>query len=85
MLLTARQPFTSPKAQDPMEVMRRIVDERWPIKYPPYMSDEARVRQRSPEGMSSTPPSGLNPALVVVTAGLTAYPLPLASPIRFVL
>lgn len=24
------------------QVMRRIVDDRWPIKYPPYMSDEAR-------------------------------------------
>ncbi len=22
--------------------MRRIVDDRWPIKYPPYMTDEAR-------------------------------------------
>lgn len=42
VLLTARQPFTSPRAQDPMEVMRRIVDERWPIKYPPYMSDAAK-------------------------------------------
>ncbi|EFJ42034.1 hypothetical protein VOLCADRAFT_97912 [Volvox carteri f. nagariensis] len=42
VVLTARQPFTSPKTQDPMEVMRRIVDDRWPIKYPPYMSDEAR-------------------------------------------
>lgn len=42
VLLTARQPFTSPKTQDPMEVMRRIVDDRWPIKYPPYMSEEAR-------------------------------------------
>ncbi len=42
VLLTARQPFTSPRTQDPMEVMRRIVDDRWPIKYPPYMSDEAR-------------------------------------------
>ncbi|KAG1669908.1 hypothetical protein FOA52_002434 [Chlamydomonas sp. UWO 241] len=42
VLLTARQPFTSPKAQDPMEVMRRIVDERWPIRYAPYMSEEAK-------------------------------------------
>ena len=42
MLLTARQPFTSPKAQDPMEVMRRIVDERWPIRYAPYMSEESK-------------------------------------------
>jgi cGMP-dependent protein kinase 2 len=22
--------------------MRRIVDERWPVKYPPYMSEEAK-------------------------------------------
>lgn len=42
VLLTARQPFTSPKAADPMEVMRRIVDERWPIRYAPYMSEEAK-------------------------------------------
>uniref|UniRef100_A0A7R9VAH7 cGMP-dependent protein kinase n=1 Tax=Chlamydomonas euryale TaxID=1486919 RepID=A0A7R9VAH7_9CHLO len=42
VLLTARQPFTSPKAQDPMEVMRRIVDERWPIRYAPYMSEESK-------------------------------------------
>lgn len=38
VLLTARQPFSSPKTQDPMEVMRRIVDDRWIVKYPPYMS-----------------------------------------------
>eukprot|EP00878_Enallax_costatus_P001687 GHUV01001841.1.p1 GENE.GHUV01001841.1~~GHUV01001841.1.p1 ORF type:complete len:745 (+),score=263.55 GHUV01001841.1:565-2799(+) len=42
VLLTARQPFSSPKTQDPMEVMRRIVDDRWPVKYPPYMSPEAK-------------------------------------------
>jgi len=42
VLLTARQPFTSPKTQDQMEVMRRIVDDRWPVRYPPYMSDAAR-------------------------------------------
>jgi serine/threonine protein kinase len=42
VLLTARQPFSSPKTHDPMEVMRRIVDERWPVKYPPYMSPEAK-------------------------------------------
>jgi serine/threonine protein kinase len=42
VLLTARQPFTSPKSPDPMEVMRRIVDERWPIRYAPYSSDEAQ-------------------------------------------
>lgn len=43
VILTARQPFTSPKTQDQMEVMRRIVDDRWPVRYPPYMSDTARV------------------------------------------
>lgn len=42
VLLTARQPFSSPKTQDPMEVMRRIVDDRWPVKYPPYMSPAAK-------------------------------------------
>eukprot|EP00955_Chlamydomonas_euryale_P033178 347290-Chlamydomonas_euryale.AAC.1 len=25
-----------------MEVMRRIVDERWPIRYAPYMSEESK-------------------------------------------
>jgi hypothetical protein len=29
-------------AFSPIQVMRRIVDDRWPIKYPPYMTDEAR-------------------------------------------
>lgn len=42
VLLTARQPFSSPKTHDPMEVMRRIVDDRWPVKYPPYMSPTAK-------------------------------------------
>ncbi|WIA37000.1 hypothetical protein OEZ86_008237 [Tetradesmus obliquus] len=42
VLLTARQPFSSPKTHDPMEVMRRIVDDRWPVKYPPYMSPAAK-------------------------------------------
>ncbi|KAI8470474.1 MAG: kinase-like domain-containing protein [Monoraphidium minutum] len=42
VLLTARQPFSSPKTSDPMEVMRRIVDDRWPVKFPPYMSPEAK-------------------------------------------
>ncbi len=27
-----------------MEVMRRIVNERWPIRYPPYMSEAGKVR-----------------------------------------
>ncbi len=43
VLLTARQPFTSPKTSDPMEVMRRIVNDRWPVRYPPYMSEAAKV------------------------------------------
>jgi len=42
VLLTARQPFSSPKTSDPMEVMRRIVHEAWPVKYPPYMSPAAK-------------------------------------------
>jgi serine/threonine protein kinase len=45
VLLTGRQPFSSPKTEDPMVVMRRIVDENWQIKYPPYLSPAARVRR----------------------------------------
>jgi serine/threonine protein kinase len=43
VLLTGRQPFSSPKTDDPMVVMRRIVDEAWAIKYPPYLSAAAKV------------------------------------------
>lgn len=43
VLLTGRQPFSSPKTDDPMVVMRRIVDENWAIKYPPYLSAAAKV------------------------------------------
>ena len=43
VLLTGRQPFSSPRTDDPMVVMRRIVDEKWPIKYPPYLSVAAKV------------------------------------------
>lgn len=42
VLLTGRQPFSSPKTDDPMVVMRRIVDETWNIKYPPYLSAAAK-------------------------------------------
>eukprot|EP00208_Stichococcus_sp_RCC1054_P000748 CAMPEP_0206148736 /NCGR_PEP_ID=MMETSP1473-20131121/37408_1 /ASSEMBLY_ACC=CAM_ASM_001109 /TAXON_ID=1461547 /ORGANISM="Stichococcus sp, Strain RCC1054" /LENGTH=739 /DNA_ID=CAMNT_0053546159 /DNA_START=267 /DNA_END=2486 /DNA_ORIENTATION=- len=42
VLLTGRQPFSSPKTDDPMVVMRRIVDENWHIKYPPYLSPAAK-------------------------------------------
>lgn len=43
VLLTGRQPFSSPKTDDPMVVMRRIVDEKFAIKYPPYLSANAKV------------------------------------------
>ena len=43
VLLTGRQPFSSPKTDDPMVVMRRIVDEGFAIKYPPYLSASAKV------------------------------------------
>ncbi|KAK9810359.1 hypothetical protein WJX72_009382 [[Myrmecia] bisecta] len=42
VLLTGRQPFSSPKTDDPMVVMRRIVDENWHIKYPPYLTPAAK-------------------------------------------
>lgn len=42
VLLTGRQPFSSPKTDDPMVVMRRIVDENFHIKYPPYLSQTAK-------------------------------------------
>lgn len=44
VLLTGRQPFSTPKTDDPMVVMRRIVDENYQIKYPPYLSAQAKVR-----------------------------------------
>ena len=46
VLLTGRQPFSSPKTDDPMVVMRRIVDDNWNIKYPPYLSPAAKARAR---------------------------------------
>lgn len=46
VLLTWRQPFSSPKTDDPMVVMRRIVDDNWNIKYPPYLSPAAKARAR---------------------------------------
>ncbi|MEW5300411.1 MAG: hypothetical protein WDW36_003342 [Sanguina aurantia] len=42
VLLTGRQPFSTPKTDDPMVVMRRIVDENYSIKYPPYLSPQAK-------------------------------------------
>ena len=44
VLLMGRQPFSTPKTDDPMVVMRRIVDENYQIKYPPYLSSAAKVR-----------------------------------------
>lgn len=38
VLLTGRQPFSSPKTDDPMVVMRRIVDDNFAVKFPPYLS-----------------------------------------------
>jgi serine/threonine protein kinase len=43
VLLTGRQPFAHPKTNDPMEVMKRIVDENWAVEYPPYLSNAAKV------------------------------------------
>jgi cGMP-dependent protein kinase 2 len=43
VLLTGRQPFSTPKTDDPMVVMRRIVDENYQIKYPPYLTGPAKV------------------------------------------
>jgi serine/threonine protein kinase len=43
VLLTGRQPFSSPKTDDPMVVMRRIVDDNWHVKYPPYLSSQAKA------------------------------------------
>ena len=64
VLLTGRQPFSSPKTDDPMVVMRRIVDDNWHIKYPPYLSPSAKVRclrQRvSRCDMATTPSLQLN-------------------------
>ena len=42
VLLTGKQPFTHPKTDDPMLVMRRIVDEKFVVQFPPYMSASAR-------------------------------------------
>ena len=42
VLLTGRQPFSSPKTDDPMVVMRRIVDDSFIVKFPPYISPAAK-------------------------------------------
>lgn len=53
VLLTGRQPFSSPKTDDPMVVMRRIVDENWHFKYPPYLSAAAKVNDPHPAAVLS--------------------------------
>jgi cGMP-dependent protein kinase 2 len=46
VLCVAEQPCCSAchpySACDVIQVMRRIVDDRWPVKYPPYMSAAAK-------------------------------------------
>jgi len=42
VLLTGRQPFSTPKTEDPMVVMRRIVDEAYIVKFPPFISAPAK-------------------------------------------
>ena len=42
VLLTGKQPFTHPRTDDQMEVMRRIVDQNYHISFPPYVSAEAK-------------------------------------------
>ena len=42
VLLTGKQPFTSPKTDDPMTIMRRIVDQNFALQFPPYISSAAR-------------------------------------------
>jgi cGMP-dependent protein kinase 2 len=42
VLLTGRQPFTHPRTDDQMEVMRRTVDQNYHISFPPYVSAEGK-------------------------------------------
>lgn len=63
VLLTGRQPFSSPKTDDPMVVMRRIVDENWHIKYPPYLSPAAKVRPPAASVLTTLASSSAIPRL----------------------
>ncbi len=56
VLLTGRQPFSSPKTDDPMVVMRRIVDDNWHVKYPPYLSAPAKVSPPTHHGQRLSTP-----------------------------
>ena len=75
VLLTGRQPFSSPRTGggggggngggggDPMVVMRRIVDESWAVRYPPYVSPLAKdllskLLQRQPSRRIGCGPLG---------------------------
>lgn len=42
VLLTGRQPFSTPKTDDPMIIMRRIVDEAYQVFWPPYITPTAK-------------------------------------------
>ena len=42
VLLTGKQPFTYPRTDDQMEIMKRIVDNAYHISFPPYVSHTAK-------------------------------------------
>ena len=42
VMRTGRQPFNYPKTGDPVVVMKRIVDPKWDIGFPPYVSAEMK-------------------------------------------
>lgn len=42
VLLTGKQPFTYPRTDDQMEIMKRIVDHSYQISFPPYVSHVAK-------------------------------------------
>lgn len=42
VLLTGRQPFSSPRTNDPMVVIRRIIDPAYIVSIPPYVSEPAK-------------------------------------------
>ena len=64
VLLTGRQPFSSPRTDDPLAVMRRIVDEGWGVPLPPYLSPAARdlltrLLERQPARRLGCGPAGV--------------------------
>jgi cGMP-dependent protein kinase 2 len=42
VMRTGRQPFNYPKTDDPVVVMKRIVDPKWDVGFPPYVSAEMK-------------------------------------------